>query len=484
MMSTNLLNSFAKARSGSVATFFALSLVGIIGVAGLATDYSRAASSKAALAAAADSAALAGARLAGTPAQREAVARATFKANADKIPGIKNVSMTPTNVLKDNSNYGYKVAASGEIDTYLAKMFGDEMRFETLAEAIGAIRSHTEVALVLDTTYSMTGWKINTLKQAAAKMVDELQPLAPEPQYLKIGIVPFSQYVNVGLGYRNQSWLNVPSDWTETVTPSCYQVPKQVGTTNCRTENYPAQPPVAPGTCYNDGVPYSCGGWGGAPAYSANVCDPVYDGTVNYCPPSYKIQHKWNGCVGSRAYPLNIRDSDYHNRIPGLMDISCGTEMLDLSTNATTVKQRIANLTPNGETYIPSGLVWGWRMLSPQAPLAARVNTPASITRKFIVLMTDGLNTKSPNYPGHDGSDGALSNDLVKQTCAAIAADSANKITVFTVAFDVTDANIKSILNTCAKNTGGKFFDAQNATDFLTAFSNISTTIAELRLSK
>ncbi len=69
---------------------------------------------------------------------------------------------------------------------------------------------------------------------------------------------------------------------------------------------------------------------------------------------SYQIHHKWNGCAGSRNYPLNTRDDSYGTRIPGIMDVECGTEILDLTSNTNKVKSHIQSLTPQGETYIPS----------------------------------------------------------------------------------------------------------------------------------
>ena len=58
-------------------------------------------------------------------------------------------------------------------------------------------------------------------------------------------------------------------------------------------------------------------------------------------------------------------------------------------------------LVAQGETYLPSGLIWGWRVLSPTAPFTkveASANQPASTIssyhnprwRKIMVLMTDG----------------------------------------------------------------------------------------------
>jgi len=340
-------------------------------------------------------------------------------------------------------------------------------------------------------------------------MVDELHGMNPPAGYLKIGMVPFSQYVNVGLPNRNKPWLDVIPDWTETIPQACYQDCTNWQQTNCRMVNLPAEPaqPATPGspasTCtgYNDGVPYSysCGGSSGTPAVPAKparreqVCDNTCTSQRQVCPPPQVVQHKWHGCVGSRPNPLDTRDSDYATRIPALMkrpgqpssqEVTCGTPVLDLTTSANSVKNTITNLTPNGETYIPAGLLWGWRQLSAAEPFAAHTPSQTEPVRKFIVLMTDGLNTKSPTYPHHDGSDGALSNDRVKEICRNIAADRATNAVIYSVAFDVQDAATKKILSDCARQTNGQFFDAQNQTQFLDAFSRITSFIAELRLAK
>lgn len=471
------IRRFCRKRDGSVAVIFALSAVGIIGVTGLAVDFSRGSKAKSSLHAAADAAALAGARTVGTAAQREAAAKSVFESNMKGVDGIEGVTMTPKNIVQDGANYGYNVAASGTVPTTLGKILGvQDVPVSAFSEAIGGIRTPTEVVMVLDTTYSMMGWKITTLKDAATKMVDELNSLASGPGTIRYGIVPFSQYVNIGKHNRNKAWMNVPADWKETGT-HCYMDYPVTGQTNCRNEWVPAQPA---GTCYNDGVPYSCGGHAG---YNQNVCDNTYGPPKEVCY-NWSVDHKWNGCAGSRNYPLNTRDENYVNRIPGIMDAECGSEILELTPSTTQAKNKINSLTPQGETYIPSGLIWGWRMLTPQDPLNAKQKKKGDDVRKFMIIMTDGLNTKSPTYPNNDGSDGALSNKLTAETCANIAADKDNAITVYSVAFDVNDATTKGILQKCAADSNGQFFDAKNATDFMAAFKEIGVKISELRLSK
>jgi Flp pilus assembly protein TadG len=482
---STLTRRFARDRRGHVAMIFALSSVGLIGVTGLAVDYARGAQAKSSLVLAADSAALAGARLVGTAAEREEAAKQVFEANLNQSEhDLTKISMKPENIVKDGRNYGFRVTASADIPTTMSRILGhQELGVSTFAEAIGVLNTPTEVVLALDTTFSMTGWKIATLKDAASKLIDDLKPLALDPDKLKFGIVPFGQYVNIGVSNRNQPWANVAPD-SSTTTTSCKMEKQVIGSTNCQQVWVPPQPATPPGTCYNDGVPYTCGGSAAKAGYFQTKCDPVYGPDQEVCK-TKTTTLKWNGCAGSRNYPLNTLDGSYGTRIPGIMNITCGTEILDLTTNSNLAKTRIQALTPNGETYIPAGLIWAWRMLSPQAPLSnAATRTTAEPVRKFLILMTDGLNTKSPNYPMHSGSNGALSNQLVKEICKNISKDTANAITIFSVAFDVSDVPTKELLKTCALDTGGQFFDAKNAAEFLAAFSKIGLNISELRVTK
>lgn len=476
---------FGMSREGNVSVMMCLGMLSLLGATGIGVDYAQVMRVKTDVFAAADAAALAGARTYGTPAEREKAARVVFEANTLALKGLASVAMFPENVVRDGANYGYRVGATATVKTSFGKMFGvDNFSAKVLAEAIGAISSNTEIALVLDSTYSMTGWKMNTLKQAAVQMVDDLDKITPQKDQLKFSLVPFSEYVNVGLPNRKKGWINVPDDYKDPDRQVCNDERSVIGEENCRTVTEPASPGSPPQTCYNDGVPYSCGGSPPRPARTVQVCDKIYGPTQRVCRIQTGDWHRWYGCVGSRNHPLDTKDSDYINKVPGLLDLSCGTPLQELTDNRSSIKNAIRALNPNGETYIPAGLIWGWRTLSAQEPFLAGTSSASAPVRKYIVLMTDGLNTRSPTYPYHFGNDGAKSNALTKTICANIAADKASAIQIHSVAFDVRDAATKAMLKDCATKTGGLFFDARNSTEFMAAFAKIGTTIAGLRLSK
>lgn len=459
-----MLRDFIEDRRGNVAMMFSLAVVGLVGLTGLAVEYSRGSAMQVKMAAAADAAALAGAKAIGTPAERRNIAQNVFDAAMVSIPGMSNIVFSGNNVMDKGVVIGFKVAATGDMETTLGRIFGSgKIGISTNSQAVAGTNENLEIALALDTTGSMSGVKLDTLKTAATNLVNTLTAKATQPGQVKFAIVPFAQYVNVGLSNRNASWIDVPAEYTETKTVDVYTYPNMVKS-NCRMETK---------TGHNDGVPYT---------YQAEVCDIDYGDPV-ITPTDYTYTYTWSGCVGSRNHPLNTQDGSYVTKVPGLLNVSCGNELLPLTGDKNTVLSAINGLSASGNTYIPSGLVWGWRALSPGAPFAESASGAPNVkVQQVLILMTDGANTKSPTYPEHWGSDTVLANTLTGEICSNIKA-APNGIKVYTIAFEVTDTAIKSILQNCA-SSASNYYDASDAAKLVAAFENIATQLSALRLSK
>jgi Mg-chelatase subunit ChlD len=192
---------------------------------------------------------------------------------------------------------------------------------------------------------------------------------------------------------------------------------------------------------------------------------------------------RWNGCVGSRAFPNETRDANYAVPIPGLMTLTCGSPILEPTNDLALAKSRINALTTSGETYIPAGLIWGWRALSTQAPIAARESGSGAPVSRHMVLVTDGQNTLSPSYPRHDQSNVTEANNIMRTICQNMAADRASGIKLYTIAFEVTDPVVKQLLEECSALNGGAFYDAANAAQLQDAMRNIGGQISKLRIT-
>jgi len=229
------------------------------------------------------------------------------------------------------------VSATNKIPTYFAGIFGRSgLDIGTASSALYSNRN-LDIALVLDTTFSMNGSKMSSLKTAATNLVDTFDDF--QNDNLRVSVVPFAQYVNVGLSRRNANWLDVPAD--EVIN---YTKRDVVSRSNCRNVRRRGN---------RDGVPTS---------WTARVCDNVYG-----APYTAQWTATWRGCVGSRFAPYHERAEFAGNRIPGLLNknrVKCGTEIRPLTKNMNQVKQTIDAMRANGDqTYIPSGLAWGWRAL-------------------------------------------------------------------------------------------------------------------------
>ena len=72
-------------------------------------------------------------------------------------------------------------------------------------------KSYLEIAMVLDSTGSMKhDGKMIALKAVANDFVDKLESVKNAKNDIRIGLVPFSNYVNVGAANRFESWVNAP----------------------------------------------------------------------------------------------------------------------------------------------------------------------------------------------------------------------------------------------------------------------------------
>jgi Mg-chelatase subunit ChlD len=444
--------------SGSVSIIAALSLIGLMGMAGLAIDYGRITSTRQELQTMADAALIAAATSARSNQDPQTAADVSLSSNW----ATKRRESTAAIVISSLPNNELEGLASTQLPMTFSRLLGWQKVDISVKASVVYGQSSVELALVLDTTGSMIGQPLSDLQTATKTLLDNAYAPPGATDKVKVAVVPFAQYVNVGTSNRGKAWMSVPAD-TSTTSNQCTTSSPVIGVSNCTTKT---------ATGYNDGVPYT---------YTYQDCTYQYGPPVTTCGPQTSTT-SWNGCAGSRNYP---KDNDAtvtaSQPVPGVMNTWCGTEMLRLTKDRTAIDSTISSFAAGGETYIPAGLLWGWRAISPDAPFAdGAAYSGAASAKKAIVLMTDGANTKSPNYPDHEGSDATKANQLMAETCTAI---KAKKITVYTVAFNVTDQAAKDRLSACASSPS-QFFDAPSASQLSAAFQKIGQTLAALYLKK
>jgi Flp pilus assembly protein TadG len=448
---------FWKDKSGNFGVVTALLAVTLFACAGLAVDFSKAMVSKAELQSAADSAVLSAVSMPKSSNETmKAELTKVFKGNLS--PALAgSASVEDINISADNY---ITINAQSSIPLTLgAFFFKDSWQLKVAAQAVRSDYQKVEVAMVLDNTYSMTGQKLTNLKAAANALLDVFEK--SKNANVRFALVPFSRYVNVGTANRNQLWLTVPDDYSTTKN-TCTTSKPVVSKSGCKTV-------TTTGT--NDGVKTTS---------TKEQCDSyTYGEPVTSCSDKTST-YTWTGCVGSRNSPLDVNDTEPTLRYTGLLNTSCGSAVVPLTTNYSTLRTAISKMVANNETYIPAGVLWGWNMLSPTQPFTEGEPKATGIN-KFLIIMTDGTNTLSPNksnYMLHTGTDTAKADNLMTTVCS-----NAKKagLTIYTVAVGVSGSTAEG-LATCA-NDSSKAFNIEDSAKLVEVFKKIAGQILTPRLT-
>ena len=492
----HVLQRFARSRDGQFALLMSILSIPLLAAAGLAIDYSYAVQARARLRAANDSAALYAAtefrRTGKLPAEERVLAYLTT--NFDRPQGDGD----PFIVKIEIKNKVLRLDSHAQVPVFIMGIFGhDRTEIATTSSVTIGDDTRLEISLALDTTHSMTQLtgipsgiidpdgtllppdiqdvrRIDALKVAGLRFANKFLNDPDLKDRSRIAIVPFARYVNVGLSNRNAAWLSVPPD-TGATGQQCSRYYEITGYGTC-----------VPYTWYYDGVPVS-GTW----------CPPVYGSNyTEQCTPTGA--QTWSGCVGSRNEPLNLAEGFSGVKFQGLMNTWCNSEILPLTDNAVTVANHISSLWTNDYTYIPEGVMWGWRMLTKAQPFT-EVKSPApdEKVRRIMIVMTDGENQAMadiPDAPTHHvlspdinvtpkaqyDADVAKANQWTLAACEGAKAD---EVELYTISFgsDINAAS-KLMLKNCASDAK-HYYDAADATKLIEAFDEIAFRVTQTYLS-
>lgn len=532
---------FGSDERGAIAPMAAVTLATLVLGSGVALDISRLISARHTLQDAVDSANLALARMPAStsPAVLKSTAEAWIKANVDDGQ-VTNLQIgTPERTLGQ-----IKLRATADVNALLTAV-------KLPVEGNSVVKygtSHIELALVLDNTGSMgDSGKLEALKTAAKTLVDKLSEsakLSGDPDALKIGVVPFSISVNVGSANSTAAWITG-------VQPTAYG--KDIFTTastNRFTLFTRMQRPWG-GCVESRPMPYDIqdtaptAGTGGTmfvPFFAPDEPDEFmdYDGDrygygndyMNDHPDDRLTARVWNQTYGGsyKGWELKQGNPAKYDGVPdrsGQIATSpypvgpnsgCGTAaVLPLTTNIAAVNAKLTQMVAYGNTHVPMGLVWGWHVVSPNAPYALGSPYNAKGVVKIVVLVTDGANTYTTNANNHicksggrpayctpdtndshytgygykwqnristnggNFSNPALAmNDRLGKLCANM---KAAKIEMYTVPVQVDDLQIKALLQSCA-SSADKYIDVANAGGLQDAFENIAGSISGLRVAQ
>ena len=466
--------SYKQNEKGTFAVLSAILLPCIIIAAGCALDLSRLLAAKTEAQGSLDAAVLAAA-VAGRSEDSE-LKEIVINFLEGQRPGLSGaISLVKFNRSR-NPNV-LSASASGTLTTTFMKFVNiKELTFSITAEAKWATEQTIEVAMVLDNTWSMNGEKLQALKKAATELVSVLEKNKEPGGILKIGLVPYADYVNVGLYNRFRSWISVPEEVT--TERSCeWKNTARI----CERGEYKSCSRTVDGVTERyDCTPYRC--------EMRNVMP--YERCVG------GEKFSWYGCVGSRTSgTLRLTDESPRDRYPGILSPTknCLDPIIPLTSVLNEVRSGIVNMVVQvgaykPSTYIPAGLIWGVNILSPTRPFEEGLayDDDNRRPRKVLVLMTDGANTMKLDQSTGKHLDTSNADELSKtysdmQSICLYA--QSKKIDVYTVSFLVDDRIGEDAMRSCATSPK-HYFDAKNAKELKDAFSNIAASLSSVTLTR
>jgi Flp pilus assembly protein TadG len=433
---------------------FALAIIPVFGLVGVAVDYSRAGTMRSEIQAALDATALMMSKESKglTQSQMETKAKAYFAAILNR-PDAPTITLVPTFTTVQAGSYTLKIDASTSIDTTFARILGqDKIAIGSSSEVSWGVK-RLELVMALDNTGSMDQKnKMTELKKAAKSLLDTLFKAAGKKDDIKVAIVPFSTDVNIGTSYVNATWLDW-SDWdSKNGNNVCPSGTSEYGSNWCYGNSK--------GWVQKVWTPKSHSNWSGC------VWDRQQDYDTDDTTPSStatKFQpHETSYCPPATLMPLT--------------DITTNWVSSDLTaSNPTSVLgKKINSMTPKGNTNVTIGAAWGWHALTKTDPLT-EASDPAPDLDKVLILLTDGDNTQNRFSSSQSSIDARTT-----KVCDNIKAAATTNIKIYTVR--VIDGNA-SLLQNCASRPD-MYYDVQNSSQLNKVFTDIAQNLANLRISK
>jgi Mg-chelatase subunit ChlD len=331
----------------------------------------------------------------------------------------------------------FSVGANAVADTVFGGLLGyGDWTVSAVSTADIALVPY-EIALVLDTTGSMKGGKLQAMKDAVLGLVDTMSANVTVKDNLKFAMVPFSSFVNVGPQFAPKfdkkgkiiegtgaEWLDVKGDvdvvqtefakgvsrfeifhnlgqeWAGCVETRdatkkvAYDVSdamsdKKVETGPAKIDDealfVPALSIDEPDDKRSSGAAIY------ANSYIKSSADPFDKSLLGRIKMFLKyglaglLPGDFSGGMWQSPANLEIAGGKGPNA-------SCVTQpIVPLSTDYAGIKTKVGALAANGNTNIMEGVAWGWRVLSPGAPFTQGASKKSN-TRKIMIVLTDGSN--------------------------------------------------------------------------------------------
>lgn len=461
-----------------------------------------------------------------------------FYANFEN--GTMGINITPI-ITVDAEQKKVRVSASSDLPTIIGRFFGiNELRISAESEVLREFMG-IEAALVLDVTGSMAGSKITALRAAAKNFIDTIYGDENTKDKMAVSIIPYVMSVNIGPD--KVDWLVDPEtvtgpgvSWTGNLTPTPSYNQGNTRLFPVDVASFGSSVGKWKGCIMNRtyGVkeinddPPSVQKWF---AYFADPTPRPTGGTSYDNSWMAGSPGNWNPNDLSQIRSEDNGFSGDSNRGPNR---SCGPPIMPLTNDRDALKAKIDTLIPiYGGGTDGTHIVWGWRTISPRwtglwggEPIKA-YDAPSNV--KAVIFMTDGENQWFDNssgspvgdptaYVSHVGNtpdryknhlgqpdasnafpnvalgspsgrrfiDGATTqastrtqiNENITASCQLIKQQG---IAIYTVLFQVNDAQTQQIYRDCA-TTEQNYYVANDASQLYEAFEKIGQDLTKIRV--
>ncbi|MCW1429878.1 TadE/TadG family type IV pilus assembly protein [Novosphingobium sp. JCM 18896] len=499
-------------RRGSALPLMAAALLPTMLAIGGGIDMARAYMVKSKLQEAVDSAALAGRR--SMTKEDIETAKNDVKAflNFNFPTGTYQITLSDPVITKPDVGT-VRVAVTATVRTTIMSLVGIKtIPISVVGEAKQNF-DNVDIVLVLDTTGSMAGTKLDALKDAVRALYKELEPaqqeLSKQGLRMRFGIVPYAATVNVG-----KVLLGKSSTYIQTTNLSYYHWRKANGNWSFGQRTYNLQTFVGGGALgnINGNGDNQTATWTGCIEERKTVNSITANDSRSGPPsdandlnidliPGTDVDTKWRPYLfdptGGVALPK------------GSVDKYCPSEVIPLKEmTSDDLDKELGKLVAQGSTYHDIGMIWGTRLISNGGVFGSGNPTEYKQRKvqKYIIYMTDGqisaprdfctsrgcsnVGEHSDAYSawgieGYDQRVGATSdsdsNDRhTKRFLMACNEAKAREVSIWTVAFGT--GSVAS-LDSCASNKDQALV-ADDPDELVESFSAIGRNIGPLRISK
>ena len=528
--------SFVADKRGNFAILTAVLAVPMLFAAGYMIDVSTITRTKAQLQQALDSAVLA--------AAREGKDISTTEANdiaKSFLAGNFNLASTKFELDKDGTHFKLSAQTTAKL------AFGGLLGYSSWPIAAAATADIAygsyEIALVLDTTGSMAGGKLSSMKDAVLGLVDTMSMQVNDDKKLKFAMVPFAAFVNVGSQYgpsfdkKGKQIEGTGADWLDLYGRS--NLPQsELSPGASRFQLYANMNQKWPGcveTRYRDGNDYDVDDTKPDPSKPDTLFVPAFGidepdvGFSNsYIASSAKPNDpsvlqkikRWNKYGVATDLAGNPLNKGLIGALLGLiLDPLTGRKVIKIDSGGgkgpsrgcdvqaitpltgdyAALKAKVTALKASGNTNILEGVSWGNRVLSPGEPFGEGQKSGPGID-KIMIVLTDGSNVfgNAPNDLGSSYSslgylvDGRLgieaggasaTNTLMNErTLAACTTAKNSGVEIYTIRLEEPNVATGNMLKDCA-SAEDHYFDVPSRSQLDGAFSKIREHIAKVRIS-